>query len=141
MEKTRQTVIIVTAYGEDNYFQKKYEDVVGIYTSVKKAIQGAKADGMTNAQQDYLNSINAFYMLDIAVQQNRDGETFQVEYEEETDARRKPCTSSYLFRTFNLDQTDREINSKQANPYKGGQGWFEAILPAIIYCFTNTYCL
>jgi len=103
MEKKKQTVIIVTAYGEDNYFQKKYEDVVGIYTSVKKAIQGAKTDGMTNAQIDYLDRINAFYMLDIAVQQNRDGESFQVEYEEETDRRRKPCTSSYMFRTYNLD--------------------------------------
>lgn len=39
-----QTVIIVTAYGEDNYFQKRYEDIVGIYTSVKNAIQGAKSD-------------------------------------------------------------------------------------------------
>ena len=103
MKKQVQTVIIVTAYGEDNYFQKKYEDIVGIYTSVKKAIQGAKADGMTNAQQDYLNRINAFYMLDIAVRQNRSGECCQVEYQEETDARRKPCTSSYMFKTFNLD--------------------------------------
>lgn len=103
MESQKQTVIIVTAYGEDNYFQKRYEDVVGIYTSVKKAIQGAKADGMTNAQQDYLNSINAFYMLYIAVQQNRGGVSYQVEYKEETDARRKPCTSSYMFQTFNLD--------------------------------------
>lgn len=103
MRKQVQTVIIVTAYGEDNYFQKKYEDVVGIYTSVKKAIQGAKADGMTNSQQDYLNSINAFYMLDVAVQQNRSGEFYQVEYEEETDRRRKPCNSSYMFQTFNLD--------------------------------------
>ena len=103
MRKQVQTVIIVTAYGEDNYFQKRYKDLVGIYTDVKKAIKGAKEDGMTNAQQDYLNRINAFYMLDIAVQQNRDGEAFQVEYEEETDARRKPCTSSYMFQTFNLD--------------------------------------
>ena len=54
MKQTKQTVIIVTAYGEDNYFQKKYEDVVGIYTSVKKAIRGAQEDGMTNAQKDYL---------------------------------------------------------------------------------------
>ena len=52
MKQTKQTVIIVTAYGEDNYFQKKYEDVVGIYTSVKKAIRGAQEDGMTNAQKD-----------------------------------------------------------------------------------------
>lgn len=103
MKKQVKTVIIVTAYGEDNYFQKKYEDVVGIYTSVKKAIQGAKEDGLTNSQIDYLNSINAFYALDIAVQQNRSGETFQVEYEEETDARREPCKSSYMFQTYNLD--------------------------------------
>lgn len=103
MKKQVQTVIIVTAYGEDNYFQKKYEDIVGIYTSVKKAIKGAMDDGMTNSQRYYLNSINAFYMLDIAVRQNRSGECCQVEYEEETDARRKPCTSSYMFKTFNLD--------------------------------------
>ena len=101
--KKIQTVIIVTAYGEDNYFQKKYQDVVGIYTSVRKAIAGAKADGMTNAQQDYLNSTNAFYLLDIALQKNRSGETFQVEYEEETDGRRKPCISSYMFQSYNLD--------------------------------------
>ena len=103
MRKQVQTVIIVTAYGEDNYFQKRYEDVVGIYTSVKKAIQGAKADGLTNSQMDYLNRINAFYCLDVALQNNLDGEAFQVEYEEETDKRRKPCNSSYMFQTFNLD--------------------------------------
>lgn len=103
MKKTRQTVIIVTAYGEDNYFQKKYEDVVGIYTSVKKAIQGAKTDGLTNSQMDYLNRINAFYWLDVAIKNNKGGEAYQVEYEEETDKRRKPCESSYMFRTFNLD--------------------------------------
>lgn len=103
MEKKRQTVIIVTAYGEDNFFQKRYEDVVGIYTSVKKAVQGAKADGLTNAQIDYLKNINAFFFLDRAMMNNKDGETFQVEYEEETDRRRKPCTSSYMFQTYNLD--------------------------------------
>lgn len=111
MEKQVQTVIIVTAYGEDNYFQKRYEDLVGIYTDVKKAIQGAKADGMTNAQQDYLNRINAFDMLDIAVKQHRSEESCQVEcdeeyddeYEEETDIPRKRCKSSYMFKTFNLD--------------------------------------
>lgn len=103
MEKKRQTVIIVTAYGEDNYFQKKYEDVVGIYTSVDKAIKGAKADGLTNRQIDYLNRINAFYMLNIAMLENKDGEVFQVDYEEETDGRRKQCESSYMFRTYNLD--------------------------------------
>lgn len=55
MEKKKQTVIIVTAYGEDNYFQKRYEDVVGIFTTVNKAIRGAKSDGLTNSQIDYLN--------------------------------------------------------------------------------------
>ena len=103
MENKKQTVIIVTAYGEDNYFQKRYEDVVGIYTNVKKAIKGAKADGMTNRQFDYLNGINAFWLLDIALQRNNDHAAYQVEYEEETDTRRKPCTSSYMFRTYNLD--------------------------------------
>ncbi len=103
MEKKKQTVIIVTAYGEDNYYQKRYEDVVGIYTSVKKAIQGAKADGLTNSQMDYLIGINAFYCLEIAMLNNRDGEAFQVDYEEETDKRRKRCESSYMFRTYNLD--------------------------------------
>lgn len=99
----KQTIIIVTAYGEDNYFQKRYEDVVGIYTSVKNAIKGAKKDGLTNRQIDYLNSINAFYMLDKALNEGVDGQSFQVEYEEETDARRKRCTSSYMFQTYNLD--------------------------------------
>ena len=103
MKQKRQTVIIVTAYGEDNYFQKKYEDVVGIYTSVKKAIQGAKDDGLTNSQFDYLNKIDAFYFLDMAISNNKYGEAFQVEYDEETDKRRKPCTSSYMFKTYNLD--------------------------------------
>ena len=103
MKQKKQTVIIVTAYGEDNYFQKKYEDVVGIYTSVDKAIKGAKEDGLTNSQIDYLNRINAFYMLNIAMLKNKGGEAFQVEYEEETDRRRKQCESSYMFETYNLD--------------------------------------
>ncbi len=98
-----KTIIIVTAYGEDNYYQKKYEDVVGLYSSVKKAIRGAKADGLTNSQIDYLNRINAFYCLDEAIRSNKSGETFQVDYEEETDKRRKPCTSSYMFRTYYVD--------------------------------------
>ena len=68
MEKQNKKVIIVTAYGEDNYFQPKYEDLVGIYTSVDKAIRGAMADGMTNRQRDYLNRINAFWFLSIAMQ-------------------------------------------------------------------------
>lgn len=103
MAKKRQTVIIVTAYGEDNYFQKRYEDVVGIYTTVKNAIKGAKDDGLTNKQMQHLNRIGAFYCLDVAIQSNRSGECFQVEFEEETDKRRKPCESSYMFRTYNLD--------------------------------------
>lgn len=103
MKQKKQTVIIVTAYGEDNYFQKKYEDVVGIYTSVNKAIQGAMSDGMTNKQRQYLNCLNAFYWLDKAVKENEDGKAYQVDYEEETDGRRKQCESSYMFRTFNLD--------------------------------------
>lgn len=102
MKKKVKTVIIVTAYGEDNYFQKKYEDVVGIYTSVKKAIQGAKADGMTNAQEYYLNSINAFLELGRAINNHQDGCRVQVEYKKETDARRRPCTSSYMFQTCRL---------------------------------------
>lgn len=102
MNTKRQTVIIVTAYGEDNYFQPKHEDVVGIYTSVDNAIRGAMQDGMTNRQRDYLNSINAFYLLNLAIQSNV-VDAFQVEYEEEKDKRRKLCTSSYMFRTYNLD--------------------------------------
>ena len=102
MVKEKTTVIIVTAYGEDNYYQKRYEDVVGIYTSVAKAIRGAQEDGMTNRQKDYLNRINAFYGLQIALLKHNHI-SFQVDYEEETDARRKPCTSSYMFQTFNLD--------------------------------------
>ena len=103
MKQKKQTVIIVTAYGEDNFYQKKYEDVVGIFTSVKLAIQGAKSDGLTNRQIDYLNRINAFWLLDIALQKNDNHQAFQVNYEEETDSRRKPCTSSYMFCTYNLD--------------------------------------
>ncbi len=96
MAKQIQTVIIVTAYGEDNYYQKQYEDIVGIYTSVANAIKGAKADGMTKKQKDYLDRLNAFWMLDNAMQ-NNDGEcTFQVDYDESS-------TSSYMFRTYNLD--------------------------------------
>lgn len=103
MEKKKQTVIIVTAYGEDNYYQKIYEDIVGIYTSVDKAIQGAMSDGMTNKQRQYLNGLNAFYWLDKAVIENEDGKAYQVDYKEETDGRRKQCESSYMFRTYNLD--------------------------------------
>lgn len=102
MKREKQTVIIVTAYGEDNYYQKRFEDIVGIYTSVDKAIAGAKEDGLTNRQLDYLNSINAFSMLALAIV-NNSKQAFQVDYEEETDGRRKQCESSYMFRTYNLD--------------------------------------
>jgi len=102
MKQKKQTVIIVTAYGEDNYYQKRFEDIVGIYTSVDKAIAGAKEDGLTNRQLDYLNRMNAFFLLDIAIK-NNSKEAFQVNYEEETDGRRKQCESSYMFRTYNLD--------------------------------------
>lgn len=99
MEKKKtQTVIIVTAYGEDNFYQKKFEDIVGIYTTVKGAIQGAKKDGLTKRQMDYLNRINAFYCLDVALQENNNHEAFQVDYEDGY-----KCESSYMFRTFNLD--------------------------------------
>lgn len=99
----QQTVIIVTAYGEDNYFQKRYEDVIGIYTSVKNAIKGAKADGLTNSQIDYLNSSNAFDLLDEAIKENKGGQCFQVEFEYEQDKRKKPCKSSYQFQTYNIN--------------------------------------
>ena len=99
----KQTIIVVTAYGEDNYYQKRYEDVVGFYSSVKKAIKGAQEDGMTNRQKDYLDRINAFYFLDRAICENRSGETFQVDWEYETDPRRKKCESSYMFTTYNIN--------------------------------------
>lgn len=103
MKQKKQTVIIVTAYGEDNYFQKKYEDLVGIYTSVKKAIKGAQTDGMTNAQKDYLERMGAFRCLEFDLIRNATGRAYQVEYEEEVNPKRKPCESSYMFKTYNLD--------------------------------------
>ena len=103
MKSNKHTVIILTAYGEDNYYQKRYEDIVGIYTSVKNAIKGARADGITNSQINYLNRINAFYLLDKAIRENKIGESFQVDYYEEQDKRKKPCESSYMFQTLNLD--------------------------------------
>lgn len=103
MKNEKQTIIIVTAYGDDNYFQKQYEDIVGMYTSVKNAIKGAKQDGLTNRQIEYLNSINAFYLLDEAIKENKDGKCFQVEFEYEEDGRRKPCKSSYMFQSYNLN--------------------------------------
>lgn len=103
MKHKKQVVIIVTAYGEDNLFQKQYEDIVGIYTSCDKAIKGAMKDGMTNAQLDYLNRTNSFYMLNKALNENNIHANCQVEYWKETDARKKPCVSSYMFRVYNID--------------------------------------
>lgn len=103
MAKRKQTVIIVTAYGEDNYYQKANEDVVGIYTSVENAIRGAQADGMTKKQKNYLDWINAFYCLDEAICKNKSNVSFQVDYEEEINIEREPCTSAYMFKTFTLD--------------------------------------
>ena len=97
-----ETIIVVTAYGEDNYYQKQYEDIVGLYSSVAKAIKGAKQDGMTNKQFQYLNGINAFSSLQRAIETNRDGEAFQVDWDYETDKRCKPCKSSYMFQTYNV---------------------------------------
>lgn len=102
MKQKKQTVIIVTAYDEDNYYQKKHEDVVGIYTSVRNAIKGAKADGMTNRQEEKLRNLNVPGSLYLLLKYNQEG-SFQVDYEEETDKRRKPCESSYMFKTYNLD--------------------------------------
>ena len=96
-------VVVVTAYGEDNLYQKKHQDVVGIYTSVSNAIRGAMKDGMTNSQREYLNRINAFWLLELAVIKRKGGECFQVNFEYETDKRKKPCSSSYMFQTCNLD--------------------------------------
>ena len=99
MDNKKQSVIIVTAYGEDNFYQKKHEDIVGIYTSVDNAIKGAMKDGMTTRQRGYLNRINAFYCLDESVRKNKIN-AFQVDYDADDD---KEGTSSYMFRTFNLD--------------------------------------
>ena len=66
-------------------------------------ICGAMKDGMTNRQRQYLNRINAFLFLYNSIRENKSGEVFQVDYNEETDKRRKPCTSSYMFTTYNLD--------------------------------------
>ena len=100
--REKQMVVIVTAYGEDNYFQKRYEDVVGIYTNVEYAIRAAQADGMTNRQLDYLNRTNQLWMLRLSMLQGK-CDACQVEYEEETDRRRKSCVSSYMFRTYALN--------------------------------------
>lgn len=97
-----KTIIIVTAYGEDNYYQKQYEDIVGLYSDVKKAIDGARADGMTPKQFRYLDKMNAFDQLERAIETNNENKAFQVDYEVETDKRRKPCKSSYMFQTYNV---------------------------------------
>lgn len=98
-----KTVIVVTAYGEDNYYRKIYEDLVGIYTSVENAIKGATKDGMTRKQRNYLNRVGAFYALDLALKEHKAGEAQQVNYYEETDGRCKQCESSYMFETVNLN--------------------------------------
>ena len=97
-----KTIIIVTAYGEDNYYQKQYEDVVGLYSDVDKAIEGAKADGMTNRQLDDFHHQNGWALLTAAMMHNQESKAIQVDYSEEMDLRRKPCISSYMFKTYNV---------------------------------------
>ena len=97
-----KTIIIVTAYGEDNFYQKRYEDIVGLYSDVKKAIAGARADGMTTKQFRYLDRLNAFSLLERAIETHNNHEAFQVDYEEETNKRCKPCVSSYMFKVYNV---------------------------------------
>lgn len=101
-KKKIQTVIIVTAYGEDNYYQKQYEDRVGIFASVSQAIKAAKKDGMTNSQEDYMRRANSINCLCWDVRDNKES-AYQVDYWDEEDPRRKPITSSYMFETVNLD--------------------------------------
>lgn len=96
-------IILVTAYGEDNYYQKQYEDIVGIYTSVGKALEGAKKDGMTNRQVDEFFRNGGWTSLNLALQEGNCHCAIQIDYEEETDKRRKPCTSSYMFQVYRLD--------------------------------------
>ena len=91
-------VLIVTAYGKDNYFQKNHEDIVGIYTDVERAIAGAQSDGMTSDQLDYLNKIDAFHQLNVAMEQKCFCE-FQVDY----DCEDNDCKSSYMFKTYKLN--------------------------------------
>ena len=103
MDNKKQSVIIVTAYGEDNFYQKKHEYIVGIYTSVENAIKGAMADGMTTRQRGYLNRLNAFYCLEESLKHNNYN-CFQVDYDVDYDINDdKKRTNSYMFRTFNLD--------------------------------------
>jgi hypothetical protein len=97
-----KSIIIVTAYGEDNFYQKQYEDVVGLYSDVNKALDGAKKDGMTNKQLDDFHHQNGWLYLTNALMCGNDFANVQVNYEEETDGRRKPCESSYMFKVYNV---------------------------------------
>lgn len=94
-----RTIIMVTAYGEDNHYQKRYEDIVGFYSRVDKAIVGAINDGMTEQQKDYLKDNRDLILLDNAIQTHR-SVTVQVDFDTEDD----DCNSSYMFQTFNLDE-------------------------------------
>lgn len=99
----QQYIILVTAYGEDNYYQKQYEDIVGMYTTVNKALNGAMKDGMTNRQKEVFFKTGGWASLYFALQEGKYHQAIQIDYEEETDKRRKPCTSSYMFQVYRLD--------------------------------------
>lgn len=103
MKHRQKSIIVVTAYGEDNYYQKKYEDIVGMFSSVDKAVKGARKDGMTNRQYSEFNRTGSWLYLHNALINNEYGKCVQIDYEEELDSRRKPCTSSYMFRVYPLD--------------------------------------
>lgn len=94
-----RTIIMVTAYCEDNHYQKRYEDIVGFYSRVDKAIVGAMNDGMTEQQKDYLKDNRDLILLDNAIQTHR-SVAVQVDFDTEDD----DCNSSYMFQTFNLDE-------------------------------------
>lgn len=102
MGHKQKSIILVTAYGEDNYYQKKYEDIVGMFSSVDKAVKGARKDGMTNRQYSEFIRTGGEQNLHTALQNNEFGTSVQVDYDEELDARRKPCTSSYMFTVYPL---------------------------------------
>lgn len=99
----QKSIIVVTAYGEDNYYQKQYEDVVGYFTTVDKAVKAAMKDGMTNRQYGEFTRNNCDFYLNTALMNNDSCRSIQIDYEEETDSRRKPCTSSYMFMVRPLD--------------------------------------
>ena len=95
-----RTIIVVTAYGEDNYFQKRYEDIVGFYSRVDKAIVGAMNDGMTEYQREQLKENRDLILLDNAIQTHQNV-AVQVTFDTYED---EDCKSSYMFQTFNLDE-------------------------------------